>query len=410
MNDVLLPLLAVALAAVALLAVRGAARTRASERAQAETAARLRDGLTRMEREASWSREILERMAEGVLVLDEELRPILSNQSTRDLLGLQPDSMPGRLPSEEIVSVARAALDRAHSGEPQREDALPDEDRHGEGRQEIVSIWFPARMNLWVRASPLQDGSGVVVVLQDVTEELKIQRVRREFVAHASHELKSPVTALQTLAEVLQRAVHEDPETAVRFAERLVAEADRLGRLTEDLLDLSRLEEAESLPDESVNLSEVAHRESERIEPSVTGSGSTFQENISPGVWVRGDDRQLALMLRNLLQNAARYTPAGGKVWIDVLEQEENAVVRVGDTGIGIPLEAQGRVFERFYRVDRARSRDQGGTGLGLAIVKHVVELHHGQISVESELGQGSVFTARLPGGVPHKAVQSMAG
>ncbi len=345
-----------------------------------------------MEQESSWGREILERMAEGVLVLNEDLKPVLTNHSARDLLGLQPDSTPDRLPSEEIVSVARASL-----GE-------------NAGRQEIVSVWFPSRMNLWVRASPLQDGSGVVVVLQDMTEELKIQRIRREFVAHASHELKTPVTALQTLAEVLQRAVHDDPATAARFSERIVAEADRLGRLTEDLLDLSRLEEAESLPEDDVNISDVARREAERIEPTVTGAGNTFSEGIAPEVWVKGDDRQLAVMIRNLLQNAARYTPLGGKVALEVFEQEGHAVVRVSDTGIGIPLEAQGRVFERFYRVDRARSRDQGGTGLGLAIVKHVVELHHGQINLESELGQGSVFTARLPGSIPHKTVHSIAG
>ena len=348
--------------------------------------------LEQLSREYRWAKETLERIAEGVLVLDQSAKPLATNSAGRDLMGFHEDGLPLRLPSGEVLELAEKAL------------------AEGVSQEALANVWFPARMSLWARAAPMQDGSGVVVVLQDVTHEIGIQRARREFVAHASHELKSPVAALRTLVEAIRRAVHEDPDMADHFSTRMTAEAERLGRLIEDLLDLSRLEEAVTPPDQPLDLSQVAQHEVDRFDLAMT-AGTTFETHIEPGVWIMGDEGQLGTMIRNLLENAFHYTPPQGRVTIEVSERGGMACIEVADTGIGIPLEAQSRVFERFYRVDRGRSRDSGGTGLGLAIAKHVTELHGGQIQVESELGRGSTFTARIPSAAPErKPVRSLAG
>jgi signal transduction histidine kinase len=328
--------------------------------------------------------EIVDRISEGVVVLDSELTPLLVNSSARRNLGLQGPGLPLRLPplrlpSQDVLEVARRAAGL------------------GEGVEEIVSLWFPRRTELRVRAMPLAHGGEVLVLLEDVTEELRARQIRTEFVSHASHELKSPIAGLHTLAEAVHQAIGDDPPAAARFSEKMIAESTRLARLIDDLLDLSRLEEAARIPDEMVSLSSIAQKEVEEIEPAGADKEVTLEASISPEVLVKGDGQQLTLMVRNLLDNAVRYTSGGGRVEIVVFAEDGSAVVRVSDTGIGIPREAQARIFERFYRVDKARSRERGGTGLGLAIVKHVVELHGGRVHVTSELGEGSVFTARLP-------------
>ncbi|MDQ3766795.1 MAG: ATP-binding protein [Actinomycetota bacterium] len=394
MDNLLLSIgLGVLAAIVAFIAMDRFVPARAAEAEDRDAPGGTSAQLDQLKRENRWAKEILEQMAEGVLVLDESAKPLSTNSAGRDLMGFHEDMLPVRLPSGEVLELAEKAL------------------AEGVSQEALASVWFPARMSLWARAAPLQDGSGVVVVLQDVTHEIGIQRARREFVAHASHELKSPVAALRTLAEAIHRAVHEDPDMAEHFSTRLTVEAERLGRLIEDLLDLSKLEEAATPPDRHIDLSEVAQREADRFEPSAAALPTTFERHIELGVWIMGDEGQLGTMIRNLLENAFHYTPPEGRVTIEVSERGGNAVIEISDTGIGIPLEAQSRVFERFYRVDRGRSRDRGGTGLGLAIAKHVTELHGGQIQVESELGQGSTFTARIPSATPERrTVRSLAG
>jgi two-component system, OmpR family, sensor histidine kinase SenX3 len=370
------------------LGVLSARRRRSASPRRSTRAANRDDALAPSGRE--WA--IIERMAEGLVVLSDLLRPVAANRAGRELLGFPEGSLPPRLPSDEVRTVARRALDRSGAVE------------------EVVSIWFPARKTLRVRAEPLDSRGGVVVVIEDVTEELETQRIRREFVAHASHELKSPVASMQTLAEALRHAVREDPSAAQRFADRIEFESARLGRLIGDLLDLSRLEDPEALPQEVVDLSAGAKRVLEDAEHEAVSKEITFDVEISDGVFVKGDEAQMAVLVRNLVENAVRYTPEGGRVSVDVYQEKESAVVRVSDNGIGIPMEAQGRVFERFYRVDRARSRDRGGTGLGLAIVKHVAELHGGIVELESELGRGSIFTARVPAVPPRPQRIASAG
>jgi signal transduction histidine kinase len=340
------------------------------------------------------ARQILERIEDGVLLLDGGLKPLLANGAARSMLGLQQGPLPRRIPSAEVLTVAREA---------RRSDG---------GADRVIRTWFPRRASLWVRASPLEEHEGLVVILRDVTEELQTKQIRREFVAHASHELKSPVAGMQALAESVKGAAGRDPEVARRFADQLAGEAARIGRLIGDLLDLSKLEEATEQPSEPVHLSEVARHAAAELRGEAEEREMTLEVDVTPKIWVRGDEHQLSVMIRNLLENAIRYTPEGGRVSLAVSRDNSRVVVVVADDGMGIPLDAQSRVFERFYRVDRARSRARGGTGLGLAIVKHVVELHGGSVALDSELGRGSTFTVTLPApaGADERDIRSMAG
>jgi signal transduction histidine kinase len=353
-------------------------RRRESPEGASGAAPELRGRLAELERDNARMKEILGRMEEGVLLFSEVLVPVVANRAALRLLGVRGDGLPPRLSSEGVLSVARRAL----VGNDVCED--------------VVSVW-PGRKRLRVRATPLSDQGGVIVVLQDVTDELRTQQIRRQFVANASHELKSPAASVQALAEAIRQAVGDDPRAAEHFATRLLAETERLGRLIADLLDLSRLEDPANISSTSIDLSDVTRQVIEETHHSAQSKHLEVIAQVASGIWVRGDPQQLGLLVRNLLDNAIRYTPENGSIWVDLFREGTDVVLRVADNGIGIPLQAQPRVFERFYRVDKDRSRERGGTGLGLSIVKHVAELHGGDISLQSELGEGSTFTARLP-------------
>ncbi len=322
--------------------------------------------------------EVLERIGEGILLLDERFRPRFANAAARHMLGFRDPWLPERVPSDEMASLAREAA-------------------QGSDIERTLSVMFPMPMDLKVRATRLEEPAGVLVALQDVTQEVGAQRVRREFVTNASHELKSPVAGLQALAEAVAEAAVDDPAAAERFSQRMIAEADRLSRLIADLLDLSRLEEQPVPPSVPVSLSIVARREIETVIAAADDKSIELHVEVEPNIQVAGDEQQLGLLVRNLLENAVRYTPEAGSIGLRVHRDGDSALVVVDDNGIGIPSDAQDRVFERFYRVDRARSRQRGGTGLGLAIVKHVAELHGGEVNLSSELGRGSTFSVRLP-------------
>ena len=219
--------------------------------------------------------------------------------------------------------------------------------------------------------------------------------MRRDFVADASHELKTPSAAIQAAAETVERSVGEDPASAAWFAGQLRRDAVRLSRIVSDLLDLSRLE-AERPALEAVRLDRVIREEVDRLRTEAGESEVGLELAVEP-VTVRGSAEDLALLVRNLLDNAVRFTSGGGRVRVGLAERDGRAVLEVEDTGIGIPTRDLPRIFERFYRVDRARSRETGGTGLGLSIARHVAERHGGRIEAESELGRGSTFRVTLP-------------
>ncbi len=254
----------------------------------------------------------------------------------------------------------------------------------------------------WLRvtATPAGTDGSVLAVIADVTEARRLDAVRRDFVANASHELKTPAASIQAAAETLLHVWQEDPAAVPRFAEQLEREAVRLSRIVADLLDLSRLESGSELQ-ENVRLDALVREETSRFEDAALEAGLTMDIDVALVPPVRGSGRDLSLLVRNLLDNAVRYTKADGTIIAAVAADNGSVVLRVSDTGSGIPSKDLTRVFERFYRVDRARSRETGGTGLGLAIVRHVAENHGGTVTVTSELGRGSTFEVRLPAGTP---------
>lgn len=318
---------------------------------------------------------MLELLSEGVIVLNDLLRPVLSNASARRLLGITE----GELPPDEVMSVARRALTTSSRAE------------------DTVDVWNPERTSVLVAAEGLEEDKGVLVSLRDISSEQSALRLRRQFVSHASHELKSPIASIQTLAEAISQAAVDDADAVEEFAQKMLKETARVGKLIGDLLDLSRIEDPTGFRREAVHVSDVARKVAQEAEGRAAAKHLRFECHAEEDVWTQGDERQLSLLIRNLVDNAVRYTPPEGAVTLDVRRDGEHAVVAVADDGIGIPLKSQARVFERFYRVDEARSRDQGGTGLGLAIVKHVADLYGGRVELRSEFGEGSTFTVYLP-------------
>ncbi len=355
---------------------RERARSRAAELARVrhdeEEAERARAG----EEDRRRMDLVLSSLLEGVVLFGPDEQTIFENPAAGTHLGVVPRSMTALLPLA-IQEVARRAAGR------------------GQASTTEVEVGSPAR---WLRASavPVHDDGTVLLVIRDVTEARRQDAVRRDFVANASHELKTPAASIQAAAETIRTASHDDPAVIPRFAAQLEREAVRLSRIVGDLLDLSRLESGSEL-EEAVALDAVLRDEGERFEDPAAEAGVELSISAEAVPRVRGSARDLALLVRNLVDNAIRYTRAGGQVDVAIGAENGEVVLRVSDTGVGIPQRELPRIFERFYRVDRARSRETGGTGLGLSIVRHVVENHGGRISVESELGRGTRFEVRLP-------------
>jgi two-component system sensor histidine kinase SenX3 len=267
-----------------------------------------------------------------------------------------------------------------------------------------VELYTPVRAVLEVSAVPLDFGVesvGAVAFIEDVTDARRVTAMRRDFIANVSHELKTPLAALAALAEALAGSVASDP-AAAGLAARLRHEAERLARLVGDILDLSQ---AEALPghDEPVAIGSVVGAVAREMEPLAAGRGVTLEIAPVPGeARVAGDSRQLRSLLSNLVDNAIKYSfPEQGakppRVVVTTTVDDATVAVEVADQGIGIADGHQDRIFERFYRVDRARSRETGGTGLGLSIARHIARNHRGDITVHSAEGEGSTFRVSLP-------------
>jgi two-component system sensor histidine kinase SenX3 len=238
---------------------------------------------------------------------------------------------------------------------------------------------------------------GAVAIIEDVSERRRLEAVRRDFVANISHELKTPVGALSLVAETLEG--EDDPKIVARLSHRMRTEAERLSRIIEDLLDLSRIESEESPSRDPVPVHLILGQAIERLRPAAQHRGIRLDvEEPPPDVVVRGDRRQLVSAVHNLVDNAIKYSEDESSVQVKVEDSNGWVDISVADHGIGIPSRDLERIFERFYRVDRARSRDTGGTGLGLSIVRHVAGNHGGEVRVVSREGEGSTFTLRLPG------------
>jgi signal transduction histidine kinase len=369
-----------AVASAAVLARRGRARIERADAAVREAERTMDSQARRAIEESETRRVILASMAEGVLLTDRDGHVTFTNEAYARHLGAAPETVERVLPLPIRKAVQRSGFTGATVSVE-------------------VETGVPPR---WLRASAqaIGDDGSVLLVVRDVTEARRIDAVRRDFVANASHELKTPIASILAAAETLRDGAIDDPTAARSFTGQLEKDAARLSRLVSDLLDLSRLEVG-SDRSERVHLDELARDEIERLTTVAAEAGVEIEQHLEGVAPIPGSARDLALLVRNLVENAIRYTARGGSVEIDVLAQPEIVVLRVRDTGVGISQRDIGRIFERFYRVDQARSRETGGTGLGLALVKHVCENHGGEILVDSELGRGTEFEVRLPTAAP---------
>lgn len=377
-------------------------------RALNETAARMDRSIRSLSRERTRSSAILRSMVEGVAVIDAREKLVFFNRAFSDCLNLTPDHIEGR-PMIEVIrnSDLLNLIHRALNGE----ENLHTDMSVGFVQPRIFSVsaapvqaldtatgGTPVAPSPPSASSGLEKPSGAVVVLHDVTELRRLERVRQDFVANVSHEFKTPLTAIQGFAETLLAGALEDPEHNRRFLEIIRDHAVRLAALTNDLLKLARIEagqlEFEFGP---VNLLEVIERCAETTLLKAAKKQIVIETDVPAGLPpARGDANLLREVLQNLLDNAVQYTPQGGRIRVSACATAEKTVIAVEDTGIGIPLIDQERIFERFYRVDAGRSREAGGTGLGLSIAKHIIEVHGGHLWVESEVGHGSKFSFSL--------------
>jgi len=329
---------------------------------------------------------VISSMVEGVLIVDRRGDVVMANPRLRDFLSLRGD-VTGR-PAFELVrtsEISEALRDALGSGELVAREIR----RVGpESRTLLVhAVGFPAE----------GERAGAVAVLHDVTELHRVDAVRRDFVANASHELRTPLTAIRGFAETLLAGADESDEQH-RYLEVIARNAQRMALLIEDLLELSRIESGRH-PVAIEPVDAIAAARDVLTDLSGRASEKQLETRLQapPGpLWAAADPRALGQVLSNLLDNAIKYTDAGGVVTLSIDETPDGVELCVEDTGAGIPEEDRARIFERFYRVDAARSRALGGTGLGLAIVKHLVQAMGGEIGVESELARGSRFTVRL--------------
>jgi two-component system, OmpR family, phosphate regulon sensor histidine kinase PhoR len=354
-------------------------------------ATRLREKIEDVEQEQAKVTAILDGMVEGVIAVDGHERIVLMNERARaifNLGGVRAERKPFLevIRNAELHEVFRAT--RAATEAPVRRE---------------VSLTAPAGRVLQVHGVPLLlagGETGVVIVLHDITELRRLEQVRTEFVANVSHELRTPLTAIHGYVETLLGGALEEPDNARRFLEIVHRQTERLGRLINDLTDLSNIELGKvSLRLAPTPLDEVVDSVLAVIEPRARRGGVTLGTKMSPGLPpVKADHDRLAQILINLVDNAVKYTQGGGAVTVRASETARGTVeVSVEDTGVGIPSSDLPRITERFYRVDKARSRELGGTGLGLAIVKHLVLAHGGELHIESDVGRGTTVRFTLP-------------
>ncbi|MCE1225336.1 MAG: phosphate regulon sensor histidine kinase PhoR [Geobacteraceae bacterium] len=353
-----------------------------------EMAARIEDQMHKLTSEQQRLAAILRGMGEGVMVTDTQGAIILVNPAFRKQFGL-----PGEVEGRPLVEVCRHP-DLLHAFEEQRES----------GDEVTCEITIPATnlvlMAHWVPLSGEHGKRGTVAVFHDISDMKRIETMRRDFVANVSHELRTPVAVIKGYAEtLLDGALDDTPERGRHFVSIIAGHAERLTNLINDILTLSKLEARDAaLALHPLDLCGTIRKAQMLMEDHARTKGIRLNATCPESVpKVLADQGQLEQVLLNLLDNAIKYTPDGGDIAIRTRQENKRVVIEVSDTGIGIPSKDLKRIFERFYRVDEGRSREQGGTGLGLAIVKHIVQLHGGEITVTSEAGKGSTFTVTLP-------------
>ena len=329
---------------------------------------------------------ITENMSEGLFVVDRNYQILSYNRSAVRIFGMAPESVPENLLAVNRSEGFRSVVDSALKGRRAQENLELD----GRVYQIIASPVCQQEDAL--------DLVGAVILTLDVTEKEAQEQYRREFTANVSHELKTPLTSISGIAEIIRNGIVR-PEDIPHFAGKIYDESQRLITLIGDIIKLSRLDENQvPMERESVDLLETARDVVQQLASVARKNGVTLVTNGSHGV-VNGVRQVLGEMVYNLCENAVKYNRPGGRVWVDVRQAADHVELCVKDTGIGIPAAEQGRIFERFYRVDKSHSKAVGGTGLGLSIVKHGAALHHAAIHVDSEPGEGTAITLTFPAG-----------
>ncbi|WP_201003968.1 two-component system histidine kinase PnpS [Paenibacillus glycanilyticus] len=346
--------------------------------------------MTRIRQNESQLESVLENMINGVMMIDPAGKILLMSRRAGELLGISSGELVGRNYAEAKQQYELSQL---------IQEAL-------EGREHIreeITFYFPEERLLELNLVPIfqenQEFGGVLLVLADVTAIRRLERMRSEFVANVSHELKTPIAAVKGFAETLLGGAVNDEETARSFLQIIYDESDRLNRLIGDILALSKIESKRvPLYFSPVEMDSFMTKTVTMMEPEAAKKSIKLQLEMEHGLYVEADEDRLRQIMMNVIANGVNYTPEGGKVSVHIESIDEDHIrIQISDTGIGIPKKDLPRIFERFYRVDKARSRSSGGTGLGLSIVKHLVELHKGTIAVTSAVGVGSTFVIELP-------------
>ena len=331
-------------------------------------------------RKLSVLRAVIDGMAEGVWITSEDGTVIEHNNALKEFL-YKGHELVGHRPRDLFASAElQSAVQKACR-------------EHVSSRLELtVEGVLPCVLS--VHVSPLgRELKGSSAVFFDVTELRRLETVRKDFVANVSHELRTPITAIRGYAETLQSGAIDDKLAAPKMVDIIHRQSERLSELVEDLLELSRLESRQiQLAEKPVDLLEATQRALEAVRPKAKPRGTTLEVQVPPNVFVLGDQRAIEQIVLNLVDNAVKYSPPNGRVELSATSRDGHVVMRVKDNGTGIEARHLSRIFERFYRVDKGRSREMGGTGLGLSIVKHLITTMKGDVRCESAPGQGSSF------------------
>ncbi len=357
-------------------------------------------------RASSWAKSVVDRSSMAVANAEFAMR--VSPEASIDALADGLEIAVFICDSKGVIEYAnRTAMKLFRFTEPQQKSVLAvtlsydveklisDVAASGESQNAILTLGYPEEFVGLVRGWAMPPHPDrVFVTIQDISDLRKLERVRQDFVANVSHELRTPLTNIRAMAEVLQDSDNEASISA-KYLAKIIDEVDRLTLISNDLLTLSAVE-SKAAEVENVNLSELVAGIADELQSKALRKGLRLEADVDEGLTVAANSTQLAQVAVNLIDNAINYT-SSGIVGVSLHREGDSLKLQVQDTGVGIAAEHLPRIFERFYRVDKGRSRDTGGTGLGLSIVKHIVEAHGGQIAVESKFNEGSTFTVTLP-------------
>ncbi|MFH1226284.1 MAG: ATP-binding protein [Planctomycetota bacterium] len=334
---------------------------------------------------------ILSRVREGIIAIGKTEKVIFANKTAGEMLDFDTDYAPGKYLWEAVRNDRFVQFVKECLANPDRNPIDAD----------IADLVSPRQFRIYCMPvkSGVSDSNSFIIVIRDITESAKYEQLRRDFVANASHELRTPLSLVKGYVETLKDSTENDPHKTQEFIDIIEKNVNQLNNLVQDMLELSRLEYQKGIGQiKPVNIRDIINPVLADFRPAVALKKQAIDENIQPDIPViHTEPELLRKAIANLVDNAVKYTPEGGRIEIAAKSDGNSVTIAVKDNGIGIPVEDQPRVFERFYRVDKSRSREMGGTGLGLSIVKHIIQTLNGEVSLKSEANKGSIFTVTLP-------------